>query len=160
MTKVAISRRMAFGTGAGVLAAAAGASAIGSAQADTGVSPQVEAIIRKHYNAWVEKDWKTEDSLLADDFTFSSAAPDDHISKAAFKKQCWDTQASHIKGFDLVRLYGSGDEAFVLYNCLTMDDKTFQNVEYLKLRDGKIASIYCYFGAPSNYPTEVSARQK
>jgi hypothetical protein len=29
--------------------------------------------------------------LLADNFTFTSAAGDDHISKSTFKAQCWDT---------------------------------------------------------------------
>jgi len=35
--------------------------------------------------------------LLADNFTFTSAAGDDHISKSAFKTQCWDTQVDFIK---------------------------------------------------------------
>jgi hypothetical protein len=41
-----------------------------------------------------------------------------------------------------------------------MDDKTFQNVEYFRLRDRKVVAIECYFGAASNYPSAVSARRK
>jgi ketosteroid isomerase-like protein len=142
------------------MAAAACIAETADAHAGKGLNPDTEAIIRKHYKAWVDKDWHTEDMLLADDFTFSSAAGDDHISKSVFKTRCWDNNAKDIKKFDLVRIFGSGNEALVLYDCLTMDDKTIQNVEYFQLRDGKVASLTCYFGAPSNYPAAVSAGRK
>jgi len=51
-----------------------------------------------------QKDWGPLDSLLADDFTFSSAAGDEHISKSAFKKRCWETQINFIGHFDLERV--------------------------------------------------------
>ncbi|HEY1707622.1 MAG TPA: nuclear transport factor 2 family protein [Rhizomicrobium sp.] len=158
MTKTTTSRRTLVAAGGSVLAAAALAPKAAGAQPDKSLSPQNEAIIRRHYQTWNDKDWHAEDMLLADDFTFSSAAGDDHISKAAFKKQCWDTQIGHIKKFDLVRIFGSGDEAFVMYDCLTTNDKTFRNVEYLELGNGKVRSIWCFFGAPSNFPSAVSAR--
>ena len=41
--------------------------------------------------------WRTFNALLAEDFTFSSAAGDDHISKSTFKTQCWDTQINFMK---------------------------------------------------------------
>jgi len=47
-------------------------------------------LIRKWYTAWKDKDLATFNNMLADNFTFSSAAGDDHISKATFKTQCWD----------------------------------------------------------------------
>jgi hypothetical protein len=53
--------------------------------------------------------------LLADSFTFTSAAGDDHIRKSAFKAQCWDTQADLIDRFDLEPVLGKGNEAFVKY---------------------------------------------
>ena len=59
------------------------------------------------------------DALLADNFTFTSAAPDDHISKSTFKTQCWDTQSALIEAFDLQRVFGNGDEAFVEHVCRT-----------------------------------------
>ena len=33
---------------------------------------------------------------MADNFTSSSAAGDDHISRSTFKTQCWDTQAQSL----------------------------------------------------------------
>ncbi|HEX3430635.1 MAG TPA: nuclear transport factor 2 family protein [Rhizomicrobium sp.] len=142
------------------MAAVAGIPESANAQAGKGLDPETEAIIWKHYKAWVDKDWHTEDMLLADNFTFSSAAGDDHISKSVFKTRCWDNNAKDIKRFDLLRIFGSGNEAFVKYDCLTMDDKTFRNVEYFRLRDGKLVALECYFGAPSNYPSAVSAGRK
>jgi hypothetical protein len=44
-----------------------------------------------------KKDLGRFDHLLADSFTFSSAAGDDHISKSTFKKQCWDTQERRVE---------------------------------------------------------------
>ncbi len=66
---------------------------------------------RKWYAGWGQKDWGPLDSLLADDFTFSSAAGDDHISKSAFKKQCWETQINFIGHFDLERVATGPDDA-------------------------------------------------
>ena len=90
-----------------------------------------------------------------DNFTFTSAAGDDHISKSAFKTQCWDTQAKLIDRSDLERVLGSGNEAFVKYLCHTKNGKSFRNVEYLRVRDGKIEAIECYFGG-AGYPSAAS----
>ena len=47
--------------------------------------PDDKKTIRDYYAAWEKKDWRPLDGLIADDFTFSSAASDDHISKSVFK---------------------------------------------------------------------------
>jgi hypothetical protein len=160
MSLTAMSRRTLFEAGTLAMAAMAGIPQTANAQAGKCLSPETEAIIRKHYKTWMDKDWRTEDTLLAADFTFSSAAGDDHISKAVFKTRCWDNNVNDIKRFDLLRIFGSGNEAFVMYDCLTMDDKTLRNVEYFQLEDGRVKFIRCFFGAPSNYPAAVSARPK
>jgi hypothetical protein len=33
-------------------------------------------------------------------------------------------------------------------------------VEYLRIKNGKLVSIECYFGAQSSFPSAVSAGQK
>ncbi len=93
---------------------------------------------------------------MADNFTFTSAAGDDHISKSAFKTQCWDTQVNFIDRFDLERVFGSGNEVLVKYLCHTKNGKSFRNVEYFRLRDGKVETIECYFGGKSTFPSAVS----
>ena len=154
-----MSRRTVLKAGPCALAGAAGIAQVASAHAQAGLNPKSDEIIRRWYAAWEKKDWRPVDVLLTDDFTFSSAAGDDHISKSAFKAQCWESQKDFIARFDLQRVFGSGNEAFVLYICHTTNGKTFRNVEYLRLRDGKVAAIECYFGAQSSFPSAVSARQ-
>jgi ketosteroid isomerase-like protein len=154
-----VSRRTLLKAIPCALAGAAAIPHIASAHAEAGLNTRSEAIIRRWYAAWEQKEWLPVDALLTEDFTFSSAAGDDHISRSAFKAQCWESQKGFIKRFDLQRLYGSGDEAFVLYICHTTNGKTFRNVEYLRLRDDKVKAIECYFGAQSSFPSAVSARQ-
>ena len=156
MRKATLSRRAVLEAGPYALAAAAGIPQIASAHPETGLSPKNDETIRRWYAAWEKKDWRPVDSLLADNFTFTSAAGDDHISKSAFKAQCWETQIDFIDRFDLQRVFGSGNEAFVMYVCRTKNGKTFRNVEYLRLRDDKVEAIECYFGAKSSYPSSVS----
>jgi ketosteroid isomerase-like protein len=154
-----MSRRMVFGAGACALVAAAGIPIMASARAETGLAPNNEETIRKWYAAWEKKDWHPVDVLLADDFTFTSANNDDHISKSAFKTRCWETQIGFIDRFELQHVIGIGNEAFVMYVCRTKNGKSFRNVEYLRLRDGKVEAIECYFGGQSTFPSAVSTKQ-
>jgi hypothetical protein len=158
MKNRATSRRTILQAIAGALAAAGVAQTV-AAHAKSGLSPKSDEIIRKWYAGWAQNDWHPLDVLLADDFTFSSAAGDDHISKSAFKKQCWESQIGFIQRIDLQRVFGGGNEAFVLYLCRTKNGKAFRNVEYLRLRDDKLRSIECYFGEKSSYPSAVSTGQ-
>jgi ketosteroid isomerase-like protein len=160
MKNRAMSRRMILEAGACALAAVAGIPQIASARAETGLSPKNDETIRKWYAAWEKKDWHPVDILLADDFTFTSAAGDDHISKSAFKAKCWQSQIDFIERFDLQRVFGSGNEAFVMYVCRTKNGKHFRNVEYLRLEDDKVEAIECYFGAQSSFPSAVSTGQR
>ena len=158
MARIGVSRRKALEAGACALVGAAAFSVTARARARAGQSTTAEEIVRKWYKTWEveKKDWGPFDVLLADNFTFSSAAGDDHISKSAFKTQCWDTQVDFIDRFDLERVYGSGDEAFVKYLCHTKNGKSFRNVEYFRLRDGKVETLECYFGGKSTFPSAVS----
>ncbi len=158
MSSDGMSRRAMFGAGSaalvgtGLLMDEAGAHA-------SAVSAQ-EALIRRWYGLWkTEKtDWGPYDAILADDFTFTSPTPDDHISKAAFKKNCWATQVNFIQNFDLELVTAKGDEVLVKYLCHTQNGKSFRNVEYFRLRGEKIAALECYFGGNMTYPSSVSSR--
>jgi hypothetical protein len=92
--------------------------------------------------------------MMTDDFTFSSAAGDDHISKSTYRAQCCETQKGRIASFEVEQLSENGDEAFVKYTCRTKSGKVFRNVEYFHFRGSKIAFIECFFGdATRGYPT-------
>src|ERR1700740_2433717 len=159
-TRIAVSRRKLLATGGCALVGAMGLPRAASASASAAQNLTNEEILRKWYAAWEQKDWGPVDSLLADNFTFSSAAGDDHISKNTFKKRCWETQIDFIGHFDLERITTGAEDAFVKYLCHTKDGKSFQNVEYLRIKDGKLQSIECYFGAQSSFPSAVSTGNK
>ena len=160
MTRMTVSRRYLLATGVCAMAGAVSLPGSASANASGGQNLTNEEMIRKWYGAWEKKDLDTFDVLLADNFTFTSAAGDDHISKSTFKTQCWDTQVDFIGHFDLERITTGADDAFVKYLCHTKNGKSFRNVEYLRIKNGKLESIECYFGAQSTFPSAVSTGQK
>jgi ketosteroid isomerase-like protein len=160
MIRIAVSRRNLLATGACALVGAVSLPGAASANVLGGQNSTIEEIIRKWYGAWKKKDLGTFDALLADNFTFTSAAGDDHISKSTFKTRCWDTQVDFIGDFDLERITTGAEDAFVKYLCHTTNGKSFRNVEYLRIKNGKLESIECYFGAQSSFPSAVSTGQK
>ena len=155
MRATVISRRNVLAVGAFALAGASGASAAATAPTSATAGASNEEIVRRYYKAWEKKDWTPFDALLADNFTFTSANNDDHISKRTFKTRCWDSQIDFIDHFELEQLFMQGDKAFVKYLCRTKNGKSFRNVEYVQVRKDQIASIECYFGAASSFASAV-----
>jgi ketosteroid isomerase-like protein len=158
MTRIAVSRRNLLAAFACVLVCALSLTLPGRASASGGHGLTNEELVRKWYGAWEKKDLATFNALLADDFTFTSAAGDDHISKSTFKKQCWDTQAPLIDHVDLERITTGANDAFVKYLGHTTNGKTFHNVEYFRIKNGKLESLECYFGEESSFPSAVSRK--
>ncbi|HEY1579050.1 MAG TPA: nuclear transport factor 2 family protein [Terracidiphilus sp.] len=160
MTRIKVSRRDLLATGASALVGAVSVPGPASAIALGGPNVTNEEVVRRWYAAWEKKDWDPVDSLLADNFTFTSAAGDDHISKSTFKARCWETQIDFIGHFDLERVTTGAEDAFVKYLCHTKDNKSFRNVEYLRIKNGKLESLDGYFGAQSSFPSAMSTGQK
>jgi ketosteroid isomerase-like protein len=150
-TAIAMSRRGLLAAGLGSLAVACKGAASSTERTNS-----QEELLRTWYGAWEKTDWGAVDVLLTDDFTFSSAAGDDHISKSTFKAQCWETQIGFIERFELESMFENANEAFVKYLCRTKNGKSFRNVEHFTFRDNKIAALECYFGAQSSFPSAVS----
>ena len=156
MTTILMSRRQLLGAGTCALTGAVSLPGLASSPSAKGLSAAKEQVIRKWYAAWEQKDWGPVDALLSDDFTFTSANGDDHISKSVFKTRCWESQIGFIERFELERVIGNGNDAFVKYRCITKNGKSFKNVEYLRLTDEKVEAIECYFGEQSSFPSAVS----
>lgn len=162
-----MSRRALIAAGAytwiGALAVFKGSQSANAAnRTQDGSNSTRERLIRTYYAGWEKKDWSVVDGCLADNFTWSSAAPDDHISKSAFKRQCWDTQAASIDRFDLesVLTNANGTEGFVKYLCHTKKGTSFRNLEYFRFADSKISAIECYFGGNLGFPTASDSAKK
>ena len=104
MRKITVSRRNLLATGACALVGAVSLPEAARASVSRAQNLMNEELIRKWHTAWKDKDLATFNNMLADNFTFSSAAGEDHISKTTFKTQCWDTQINFIKDFDPERV--------------------------------------------------------
>jgi ketosteroid isomerase-like protein len=111
----------------------------------------IEKIIKDYYAAYEKKDWSLMEPILADGFTFTSPAGDDHISLKLYKERCWPN-AYKTKKFDLETVIIEGDDAYVTYNGWTTDGKLFRNTERFKFKDGKIKENECFFGTGVSYP--------
>ena len=159
MALFGMSRRKVFETGGFILAGSALLAGVEGASAQASDQSADAAVVRRWYKSWETRDWDTTGAFLTDDFTFTSPTPDDHISKAAFKKNCWETQIDFIKSFNLELLMAQGDDVLVKYLCHVKGGKSFRNVEYLRLRNRQIASIECYFGGQMTYPSSVASKK-
>src|ERR1035438_2184680 len=157
---IGVSRRNLLATGACALVGAVSLPGPANASPSGGQILMNEEVVRKWYAAWDKRDWAPVDRLLADDFTFTRAAGDDHISKSTFKTRCWETQIDFIGHFDLERVSTGAEDTFVKYLCHTKDGTSFRNVEYLRIKNGQLQSIECYFGEQSSFPSAVSTGQK
>jgi ketosteroid isomerase-like protein len=117
-------------------------------------SPDVavnEMVVRKYYTAYEKKDWHMLELILADGFTFTSPAGDNHIDLKKYKERCWPN-SENTRKFDLETVVVAGDDAYVTYNGWTNDGRLFRNTERFKLKDGKIIENECFFGTGVNFP--------
>jgi ketosteroid isomerase-like protein len=116
-----------------------------------------EKIVREYYTAYETKDWSVLDRILADGFTFTSPAGDDHIDIKKYKARCWPN-SENTKKFDLENVVVAGDVAYVTYNGWTNDGRLFRNTERFLLKDGKITENECFFGTGVNFPNNQAKK--
>jgi ketosteroid isomerase-like protein len=102
------------------------------------------AIARACYQAYVDKDRAAIESLIADDFHFTSPV-DNHLDRATYFARCWPNSQA-IAGFDFSRLVADDNRVFVTYDGRNTNGERFRNTEILTIRDGKIADAEVYFG--------------
>jgi ketosteroid isomerase-like protein len=102
------------------------------------------AVARASYDAYVRKDRATIETLIGDDFHFTSPL-DNRIDRSTYFKRCWPNSQS-ISAFDYVNLVANGDLVFVTYEGSNVDGGRFRNTEILTVRDQKIVEAEVYFG--------------
>ena len=112
-------------------------------------------MVKEYYVAYEKKDWGLLNSILADGFTFTSPAGDDHINLKTYKERCWPN-AEKTKRFDLEELVVNGNDAYVTYNGWTTDGRLFRNTERFKFKNGKIISNECFFGPGVSFPNNTT----
>jgi ketosteroid isomerase-like protein len=102
-------------------------------------------IIRALFAAYLANDRKAVEDALTGDFRFTSPY-DDEIDKPTYFVRCW-RNTEWIARHELERIFVEGDGAFVTYNCVAKDGKSFRNTEFFSFAGDKIRRIDVYFGA-------------
>jgi ketosteroid isomerase-like protein len=102
-------------------------------------------IIKNLFAAYKSKERRIAEDLLADGFTFTSPY-DDAIDKATYFERCWPN-SERIKTHVLEKIFVEGDEAFVLYKCITNDGNEFRNTEFFEFDGERIRHVNVFFGA-------------
>jgi quercetin dioxygenase-like cupin family protein/ketosteroid isomerase-like protein len=114
-------------------------------QHDGGAMPDRDSMIRGLFKAYLANDRAAVEDALAEDFRFTSPY-DDALDKAAYFERCWKT-SDWIERHEIERIFVQGNEAFVTYQCVTKDGKSFRNTAYFVFAGDKVGSIDVYFGA-------------
>jgi ketosteroid isomerase-like protein len=102
-------------------------------------------IIRALFAAYMSNDRKAVEDSFTGDFRFTSPY-DDAIDKPAYFARCW-RDSGWIERQQLERIFVEGDAAFVTYQVVTKDGKSFRNTEFFRFEGERIRSIDVYFGA-------------
>lgn len=101
-------------------------------------------LVRACLDAYVNKDRAAIESLLADDYRFTSPL-DNAIDRATYFARCWPGSAT-FSGFDFICGAQDGDRAYITYEAQTAGGKRFRNSELHTVRDGQLVSTEVYFG--------------
>ena len=107
-------------------------------------SDEIAAIVRACFQCYVEKDRAKLETLISDDFHFTSPL-DNWIDRKTYFERCWPNSAT-MAVIDIERVVVSNDRAFVTYDLCMKDGKQFRNTELFTVRDGKVTDVEVYFG--------------
>ena len=102
-------------------------------------------VVRAYFGAYETENREVVESLLADNFTFTSPN-DDNIDRATYFERCWP-QGDAAREQTIEKIVVEGDKAYVTYSCVTGNGKSFRNTEFFTFTGERIASVDVYFGA-------------
>ena len=106
-------------------------------------------VVRKCFESYLAQDRGAAESLIADNFVFTSPQ-DDHIDRATFFKRCFPT-AGRFRSQELLHVVPSdGDDVFVMYEYELLTGERHRNVEVLTVQGRKVVEAQVFFGG--NYP--------
>jgi len=102
-------------------------------------------IVRRSYEAFARRDRAAVESILSDDFTFTSPY-DDHINRSAYFERCWPF-GDTIDRFEILDVMESGDRVVIVYEIKPKHGDAFRNSERLRVEAGQIKEVEVFFGA-------------
>ena len=101
-------------------------------------------IVRACFKSYIDKDRAMIESLIGDDFHFTSPL-DNRIDRTTYFERCWPNSAT-MAAIDIERVAVSGAHAFVTYELRMTIGKRSRNTELFTVREGKITDVEVYFG--------------
>jgi ketosteroid isomerase-like protein len=107
-------------------------------------------VARRAYDAYIARDQEAIETLLADDFRFTSPL-DNGLSRNGYLSHCWPA-GQDIERFEFIHLLGAGDQVFVTYEGRRAGGDRFRNTEVLTVRHGKLVEVEVYFGWSLTHP--------
>ena len=102
------------------------------------------AVARACYDAYVKKDRRAIEALVAEDFHFTSPV-DNRLDRTTYFKRCWPN-SSNIRDFHFLHLVPNNDRVFVTYVGRDTNGHRFQNTEIITVRGKQIVNVEVYFG--------------
>lgn len=103
-------------------------------------------IVRACFNSYVDKDRAMIESLIGEDFHFTSPL-DNRIDRKTYFERCWPNSKT-MAAVDFTRVFVNGDTVFVTYETRMNDGKRFRNTEIFSVKNSKITDVEVYFGWP------------
>ncbi|MBV9196069.1 MAG: nuclear transport factor 2 family protein [Solirubrobacterales bacterium] len=101
-------------------------------------------LARALYLAFAEGDRELVESMLADEFTFSSPV-DVGLDRAGYFHRCWPGSGQGQR-FEFVRVVEAGNEVIVTYEMTGPGGGTGRNTEILTFNGDHIVCAEVYFG--------------
>jgi ketosteroid isomerase-like protein len=101
-------------------------------------------IARAIYDAYIRKDREAIESLIADDFHFTSPL-DNRLDRKTYFERCWPNSET-TASFEFRNLISDNGRVFVTYEFTKTTGERFCNTEILSTRDGKLSEVEVYFG--------------
>jgi hypothetical protein len=102
----------------------------------------IEAV-RAIDNAYAESDRAKAETLIADDFRFTSPL-DNRLDRRTYFERCWPNN-ENIKGFDIIHMVSDDQQGFVTYEARSAY-RRFRNTEIITVRGEKIIAVKVYSG--------------
>lgn len=110
----------------------------------TDAQDDIVKVVRACFKSYPDKSRATIESLIAEDFHFTSPL-DNRIDRKTYFERCWPNSET-MAALDFERVVVSGDRAFVTYEGQTNDGKRFRTIELFTVRNGKVTDVEVYFG--------------
>ena len=106
-------------------------------------------VVKKALQAYMDKDRDAIESVIADDYRFTSPL-DNGLDRATYFSRCWPN-SERMDDMRFIAGAESGDTAWVVYEAAS-SKKRFRNAEMHKTRDGKLVATEVYFGWDLPHP--------